>query len=1020
MLGLNFNQGLGRILPIPAEVIPVGIDHYLDTVAGDDGNDGLTSGAPKATIGAISLAAGDTLHIKGGSSFSSPLTFNPDYLSILKYGGGADFIIDTFIDIKGVTGDWTEVDGSGNASPGTDRWKRTIALNASGYNQIVFNGVGTARQASSIANVDALYEWRHSSGVLYIHNVGNPADILTSLQNVSDQTQINLNGRRQTLRNFKCIGGRSGVGVNDDGSEITDFHIQFQGNKGVSYNYSTVAQDLGHYLERGVILDIGLRSSGTGEHGVHFNGTANSEEYLTVTIEDVIIDHCGEDCLQLSRPRNARCNLLASAPGLTRLSRPNGGENPIDQKVGYLYIGPGVWMQSTGSMFAPITTQGNARGIEVVGPCAISACNVEPALQNQEQRCVFNSKRGYYYSRDLATLSQYNNGRRQVLRYNVIVNSGSSSAYTQGIAYPKVKKGFNTYITLGSAPAAWRSRTDTTETALITALTHDGIDDGNGFYTASISKDCTTDSYLGFDEKIEISGLGGGSAGYNGTFQFFEVTQFEAGHTVTIGKFKIPADPDTPSTADLTGLVVTVVPTVEEMVGNAYDGSSPVVRIGDVAKHFPAAVGPNYISERSSSNNRHVQIGGSTYYNKAQVEAAAPGSAGDLVFDSGEILGGADWFCDETAGSTSLFNDIITVTSITVADSVATVVCGSNHRFLNDELVCIDDASPEEVNGWHFVTVVDATTFTFEATRGLADQVATGTIICFSGRPLRTSRAYKNAPTEDFADYLEDYDAKGFKLLAPRSFGAVQRAISQDESAAFLNRISDRTLASLVDELIEGLKADGNYSNLDLLYISLPTFADFKINVIAATNPLAETGDGGVYTPNLGFASDGVDHYLNSDLAVNAATNFTQNAASISIICNTNMQQTASVAGAFTSNGVSINPRNTSDQATYRVNNATAVNVSGQTDSRGLWTANRSASAATQLYRNGSQIGSGTGTSSTRSSLTFKIGTINTTAFALHQIAMFAIGGSRDAAHEATWYARWKTFMTAIGNNVLP
>lgn len=103
------------------------------------------------------------------------------------------------------------------------------------------------------------------------------------------------------------------------------------------------------------------------------------------------------------------------------------------------------------------------------------------------------------------------------------------------------------------------------------------------------------------------------------------------------------------------------------------------------------------------------------------------------------------WFSSDDIGAPTLNNSVgstiavldaclidgyglKSVTSITVASSVATVTC-STHSFGGGtgRLVLIAGASPAELNGRKLVTNTGPNTFTFDAT-GIADQTASGTI----------------------------------------------------------------------------------------------------------------------------------------------------------------------------------------------------------------------------------------------------------------------------------------------------
>lgn len=69
----------------------------------------------------------------------------------------------------------------------------------------------------------------------------------------------------------------------------------------------------------------------------------------------------------------------------------------------------------------------------------------------------------------------------------------------------------------------------------------------------------------------------------------------------------------------------------------------------------------------------------------------------------------------------------VTLSSLVVADEIATATVNTGHGFLDHQVVLVAGATPSGLNGNKRITWVDANTFTFDAT-GLSDGTATGTI----------------------------------------------------------------------------------------------------------------------------------------------------------------------------------------------------------------------------------------------------------------------------------------------------
>ncbi len=82
-----------------------------------------------------------------------------------------------------------------------------------------------------------------------------------------------------------------------------------------------------------------------------------------------------------------------------------------------------------------------------------------------------------------------------------------------------------------------------------------------------------------------------------------------------------------------------------------------------------------------------------------------------------------------------------TLSSLVVASGVATATVSAGHQLLDHVVVLVESASPSGLNGKKRITVVNSTTFTFDAT-GISDQTATGTITAKVAPQGSWSRVY--------------------------------------------------------------------------------------------------------------------------------------------------------------------------------------------------------------------------------------------------------------------------------------
>ena len=108
-------------------------------------------------------------------------------------------------------------------------------------------------------------------------------------------------------------------------------------------------------------------------------------------------------------------------------------------------------------------------------------------------------------------------------------------------------------------------------------------------------------------------------------------------------------------------------------------------------------------------------------------------------------------------------------------------------------------------------------------------------------------------------------------------------------------------------------------------------------------------------------------------------------------------------------------PRNNIDNIQARLNN-TLVTLTSNTDSRGMYTVNRSNAIDLSLYKNGSLQVSGVSAASLAvSNSEVMIGGGTTALSGAHQIAMVAIGGSITATEHKSFYDIMASYMNSVG-----
>lgn len=250
------------------------------------------------------------------------------------------------------------------------------------------------------------------------------------------------------------------------------------------------------------------------------------------------------------------------------------------------------------------------------------------------------------------------------------------------------------------------------------------------------------------------------------------------------------------------------------------------------------------------------------------------------------------------------------------------------------------------------------------------------------------------------------------------------------EATTFLARTSglNGTETSAYTTMICGMVTDGVWAKLDALYIfATNTTTTANLNLISTSYTASQVGaslsfsaDNG-YTPGNGLS--GLDTGFVPSTA--PSPKFTLNSGFIAVYVLNNRTTNAAtyaIGTQVTGGDPSFLSLLNSGATFYDINDANFPSVAATT-SRGNWAANRTASNAIALYRNGSSIGSDTGSSSALSSVSFYImgrnqnGTFSGGSNG-DQFAAAAIGGGLSAGDVTNFQSRLNAYMTALGINV--
>lgn len=224
---------------------------------------------------------------------------------------------------------------------------------------------------------------------------------------------------------------------------------------------------------------------------------------------------------------------------------------------------------------------------------------------------------------------------------------------------------------------------------------------------------------------------------------------------------------------------------------------------------------------------------------------------------------------------------------------------------------------------------------------------------------------------------------------------------------------------ALINTLITSVKTAGVWTKLDELKVRAAHDAQAaRLNWIQDLyNDTAVATP--VFTVDRGFTTDGVASYLDRNFNPVTASNpkFSQDSASYGIWNRLTGQNANSLSGWFDGvDGVTLNPRTTTDQFTYRINSApVAAAATGVVSGAGLSAINRSGSTATQEYKNGAAQTAGSNASAALNSANFTDGHVTAGTWGAGQFAAAFLGESLTVAEHLALYNALNTYLTAVG-----
>jgi hypothetical protein len=244
------------------------------------------------------------------------------------------------------------------------------------------------------------------------------------------------------------------------------------------------------------------------------------------------------------------------------------------------------------------------------------------------------------------------------------------------------------------------------------------------------------------------------------------------------------------------------------------------------------------------------------------------------------------------------------------------------------------------------------------------------------------------------------------------------------EATQFFSRISDpgTTRKNLYAALIDSLVSGGVWSKIDALYVlAAPDEATSLVNLKQSSYALTKNGTP-TFTADDGFkgTTDSTTQYLSTGFTPSTAGgSFAQNSAHLMVWSNESAQVTSAAIGVSVAGSRSVLAPRWSDNNCYYAANCATTPSATSTDAAGCWIANRSASNAMEIYKDGSSIGTSSAASTAlQNQQIYVIAERNPSNVADgygNQVSAAGYGGSLSAGEVTTYHSALATYRTGVG-----
>lgn len=240
----------------------------------------------------------------------------------------------------------------------------------------------------------------------------------------------------------------------------------------------------------------------------------------------------------------------------------------------------------------------------------------------------------------------------------------------------------------------------------------------------------------------------------------------------------------------------------------------------------------------------------------------------------------------------------------------------------------------------------------------------------------------------------------GYSISMPKVFSAYDWDADALAYFAQLTPSPSVRYQKAINELVKELKAHGNWTKLDRLWIHATEAQQHaKVSLVNPASPQLTEFNSPTWTANRGYSGNGSTMYINTNFKpASSGVTYTMNAASLGIY--TRVDGISSSSYPIGVNGAGANDRaliGFLPNIDYRLNSINSTSISN-TGTSGFYTAVRTSSTSKSIYRNGSLINTTVDTATNLPSLDIFLLAFNAAGVATlpttNQLSLSLIGGA--------------------------